>query len=416
MYRPLQELMSSHPKDFKITEELDGANRESIKNILSKFDLFDEDELTNLTDKMSVREAIDLLQLLDLKSGDRPELVIIEQELQLGESEVRRKLSQKKGKARYLLNLKRTASGGMASIIHGFDLNLAIPIVIKRLPSTEVSREKLDYLKAEAQTHANSEHKNIVRVYNYINFADTVQDQGGLLGDGIVMEGISPDHSPSLDVLTSEKSKFNTGAELDGKKVLPPELIKKLMQDMVSAIKFISESRKRRGVKAPIKHYDIKPANILMTREGFKLTDFGVSDEVIDDDISLGTPQFLSPEKALGSGELLLSDLYSLTLTLFRLITGNRIYKGKSLDMLKFEAMAGYAKDNVLDNVNDDEPTKDNPDWLLLKQYCSNYGLNLDKMITFFKEALEVETQERFQTAEEYLAAGMDAFTPIENN
>lgn len=96
-----------------------------------------------------------------------------------------------------------------------------------------------------------------------------------------------------------------------------------------------------------IVHRDIKPSNIILTRDdGIKLTDFGIAH--IEDIAAgqqtrageiLGTPIYMAPEQVAGSGADRRSDLYSLGVILYEMITGRRPFTGDSITAI-FRAIA----------------------------------------------------------------------------
>jgi len=85
-----------------------------------------------------------------------------------------------------------------------------------------------------------------------------------------------------------------------------------------------------------IKHRDIKPDNIMISRTGaIKLTDLGLAKEELDSSVTqagmtIGTPHYMSPEQARGLELDARSDMYSLGATLYHLLTGRPPFEGKS--------------------------------------------------------------------------------------
>jgi serine/threonine protein kinase len=90
-----------------------------------------------------------------------------------------------------------------------------------------------------------------------------------------------------------------------------------------------------RAHRANIIHGDLKPANILVTRDGqVKLGDFGIahfSTQISDSGNLTGTPAYLSPEQILGHSQDTRSDIFSLGVILYQMTTGMRPFDGDSL-------------------------------------------------------------------------------------
>lgn len=91
-----------------------------------------------------------------------------------------------------------------------------------------------------------------------------------------------------------------------------------------------------RAHQAGIIHGDVKPANILVTEEGrVKLGDFGIARftaQVSSSGRIMGTPAYLSPEQIAGAPQDSRSDLFSLAIVIYQMVTGERPFDGTSLE------------------------------------------------------------------------------------
>ncbi|MFI1830170.1 protein kinase [Streptomyces sp. NPDC020412] len=197
--------------------------------------------------------------------------------------------------------------GGMASVYLAYDTALARQVAIKTL-HTELSREQSfrERFRREAQAVANLSHTNIVSVY------DTGEDVlGGAPMPYIVMEYV--EGQPLGSVL-------QTDVQAHG--AMPADRALKVTADVLAALETSHE--------VGLVHRDIKPGNVMVTKRGVvKVMDFGIARAVQSGVTSMtqtgmvvGTPQYLSPEQALGRGVDARSDLYSVGIMLFQLLTG----------------------------------------------------------------------------------------------
>jgi serine/threonine protein kinase len=197
--------------------------------------------------------------------------------------------------------------GGMASVYLAYDTALDRQVAIKTL-HTELGREQSfrERFRREAQAVAKLQHTNIVSVF------DTGEDElGGALMPYIVMEYV--EGQPLGSVLQADIQ--NHGA-------MPADRALKVTSDVLAALDTSHEMG--------LVHRDIKPGNVMMTKRGIvKVMDFGIAramqsgvTSMTQTGMVVGTPQYLSPEQALGRAVDARSDLYSVGIMLFQLLTG----------------------------------------------------------------------------------------------
>ncbi|GHF43777.1 serine/threonine-protein kinase PksC [Streptomyces mashuensis] len=197
--------------------------------------------------------------------------------------------------------------GGMASVHLAYDTVLDRQVAIKTL-HTELGRESSfrERFRREAQAVAKLTHTNIVSVF------DTGEDElDGATMPYIVMEYV--EGRPLRSVLDEDVARFGA---------MPAEKALKITSDVLAALEVSHEMG--------LVHRDIKPGNVMMTkRDVVKVMDFGIAramqsgvTSMTQTGMVVGTPQYLSPEQALGRGVDARSDLYSVGIMLFELLTG----------------------------------------------------------------------------------------------
>ncbi|MYR41228.1 protein kinase [Streptomyces sp. SID5910] len=197
--------------------------------------------------------------------------------------------------------------GGMASVHLAYDSVLDRQVAIKTL-HTELGREQAfrERFRREAQAVAKLTHTNIVSVF------DTGEDDlGGATMPYIVMEYV--EGRPLGSVLDEDVRQYGA---------MPADKALKITADVLAALEISHEMG--------LVHRDIKPGNVMMTKRGVvKVMDFGIAramqsgvTSMTQTGMVVGTPQYLSPEQALGRGVDARSDLYSVGIMLFQLVTG----------------------------------------------------------------------------------------------
>lgn len=197
--------------------------------------------------------------------------------------------------------------GGMASVYLAYDTVLDRQVAIKTL-HTELGREQAfrERFRREAQAVAKLTHTNIVSVF------DTGEDElNGMATPYIVMEYV--EGRPLGSVLEQDIREYGA---------MPADKALKITADVLAALEISHEMG--------LVHRDIKPGNVMSTKRGVvKVMDFGIAramqsgvTSMTQTGMVVGTPQYLSPEQALGRAVDARSDLYSVGIMLFQLVTG----------------------------------------------------------------------------------------------
>jgi eukaryotic-like serine/threonine-protein kinase len=201
--------------------------------------------------------------------------------------------------------------GGMAEVYRARDIRLDRIVAIKTL-RTDLARDPTFQarFRREAQSAASLNHPSIVAVY------DTGEDMmTGVPVPYIVMEFV--DGRTVRDLLQ------------DGHRLLPERSLE-IIDGVLRALDYSHQ--------AGIVHRDIKPGNVMVTRNGdVKVMDFGIARAMSDAQSTMtqtaqviGTAQYLSPEQARGERVDSRSDLYSAGCLLYELLTGRPPFTGDS--------------------------------------------------------------------------------------
>ncbi len=204
--------------------------------------------------------------------------------------------------SRYRL-VEPLGSGAVANIYRAHDLTLGRQVAIKLL-KYEYTRDAAFQRRFlhEAQALAHLDHPNLVRLYDF-----------GVENDQyfMVMELV-------------EGSDLKTYLARRG--TLPPQEAVWIALQLAEGLGLAH--------RAGLVHCDVKPQNVLLRHDlQPKLTDFGIARSLLaggeDEDEPWGTPQYFSPEQARGEPLSPASDVYSLGVVLFELVTGHLPFHGK---------------------------------------------------------------------------------------
>ncbi len=252
--------------------------------------------------------------------------------------------------------ISRIGSGGMADVYCCDDLQLGRQVAVKLLDRRNASdAEFVERFRREASSAASLSHPNIVAVFDRGEWDGTYY---------IAMEYLG---GRQLKVMIRETGPLAPLPAID------------IASQVLAAARFAHQ----RGVV----HRDLKPQNVMVDVEGrVKVTDFGIAragaSEITETGSIIGTVQYLSPEQAQGQAVSPRSDLYSIGVMLYELLTGRLPFDGDSAVTIALKQIRELPA----------EPSALNP----------AVSPELDAIV---RRALEKDPNDRFADAEEFLAA-----------
>jgi serine/threonine-protein kinase len=255
--------------------------------------------------------------------------------------------------------LGKLGKGGMGSVYKAKHTKLNRDVAIKILsPEMASNKDYLDRFLREARAAAKLNHPNIVQAL----------DVGESYGyNYFVMEFVDGETAKEI---------------IDREGLLTEEEASKIAIQITRALQHAWEYN--------LIHRDIKPSNIMLNKNGVaKLCDLGLAKSVTEDTghitqtgVVLGTPFYLSPEQARSESMDIRSDIYSLGVTLYHMVTGQVPFTGNSAASILYKHMF----------MDPPKPKALNP----------RISLGLNKILL---KMLAKDPDERFQTPSEILEA-----------
>lgn len=244
---------------------------------------------------------------------------------------------------------EKLGQGAMGSVYKAFDRTLSRAVVVKQI--TTPSPKALKRFQLEARNNAGLFHPNIVTVYDF----QTIHGCPCIIMQYV--DGISLDN-----LLARKRLSIND--------------VSYIFLQIMEGVFFAH--------KHDIIHRDLKPSNILIDKnKQIYITDFGIAKVLNSENISLpgeiiGTPMYMSPEQA--KAEILdkRSDIYSLGIILYEMLTGQQVFSGCNI----------YS---IINKVINEEPISPS-------HFSKNIDSGLEK---FCLKALEKNKKNRFSSMDE---------------
>ncbi len=204
--------------------------------------------------------------------------------------------------------VQKINSGGTANVFLAIDMDTGFPVAVKELlPGHFKNLFVKQKFKEEANHYLYLNHPNIVKLNNYIEKENSVY---------LLMEYIEG------------KNLFDYMSKVTGP--MPIQNVALFVSEILDALIYVHNQG--------LAHLDIKPSNIMLSsKDQIKLIDFGISNakNTTKNETITGTPSYMSPEQIEGLNVDFRSDIYSLGITMYELITGYLPFKdAKSRDEL----------------------------------------------------------------------------------
>jgi serine/threonine protein kinase len=213
--------------------------------------------------------------------------------------------------------VREIGRGAMGQVFLAHDPKIERQVAIKTImlppgtPAEEAQETSRRFLR-EAQAAGRLLHPNIVTIF------DVGEDQGVSFIAMEYIDGVTLDRHAKHDSL------------------LPPGVVLEALAQAASALDYAHQAR--------VIHRDVKPANLMLQRDGtLKVTDFGLaknpSANLTQVGVLLGTPSYMSPEQIQGKELDGRSDLFSLGVALYELLTGTRPFDADSISTIIYRVL-----------------------------------------------------------------------------
>ncbi len=199
--------------------------------------------------------------------------------------------------------IEELGKGGMGRVYRVFDKKVEEDVALKLVkPEIAADREVIDRFRSELKMSRKISHRNVSRMYD--------------LGDEEGTYYITMEYVPGEDLKSfiHRAKQLNTGTAVS--------IAEQVAEGMAEA--------HRLGIV----HRDLKPSNIMIDKEGnAKIMDFGIARSLAEKGITgavmmIGTPEYMSPEQVEGKDVDQRSDIYSLGVVLYEMVTGRRPFEG----------------------------------------------------------------------------------------
>src|SRR3990170_408918 len=234
----------------------------------------------------------------------------------------------------------------------------------------------------ESSSNSNNSNFKILDLIGTVGMANIYKARQISLDRTVAIKKLHPHLTQNLNFIARFETEAKAAAYLkdilEEHKKVPPEVALVIAREIASGLRYAHEMG--------LVHRDVKPANIMLAFEGsVKITDFGIVKASKDISLTttgstLGSPAYMSPEHLRGTDLDKRSDLFSLGIILFEMLTGQKPFYGENYQEVITRILT----------ENPPKPSKLNPE--------------IDSRLEFIlKKALEKEKEKRFQDAEEFI-------------